>query len=80
MAAGTCVMTADAVFDQDDDGIVVLTTDQVPGSHEMPCATPSECARRARFASWPIDQFPGGSSIVCHVLSSGALCARSDCV
>lgn len=34
MAAGTCVMTADAVFDQDDDGIVVLTTDHLPGSHE----------------------------------------------
>lgn len=34
MAAGICVMTADAVFDQDDDGIVVLISDRVPGSHE----------------------------------------------
>lgn len=34
MSAGICVMTADAVFDQDDDGLVLLTTDQVPGSHE----------------------------------------------
>ena len=26
MAAGVCVMTADAVFDQDPDGLVVLAT------------------------------------------------------
>lgn len=34
MAAGVCVMTADAVFDQDADGIVVLISDQVPGESE----------------------------------------------
>ena len=34
MAAGVCVMTADAVFDQDDDGIVVLTAEQVPAGSE----------------------------------------------
>ncbi len=34
MAAGVCVMTADAVFDQDDDGIVVLISDQVSGANE----------------------------------------------
>lgn len=28
--AGNCVMTADAVFDQDDDGIVVVLVDEVP--------------------------------------------------
>ena len=27
MAAGICAMTADALFDQDDDGIVVLASD-----------------------------------------------------
>ena len=30
MAAGMCVMTADAFFDQDDDGIVLLASDEVP--------------------------------------------------
>ncbi|MDZ4264201.1 MAG: (4Fe-4S)-binding protein [Mycobacterium sp.] len=34
MAAGVCVMTADAVFDQDDDGIVVLIAEQVPTGSE----------------------------------------------
>lgn len=34
MAAGVCVMTADSVFSQDDDGIVVLLTDQVPSESE----------------------------------------------
>lgn len=34
MAAGVCVMTADAVFDQDDDGIVVLIAEQVPAGSE----------------------------------------------
>lgn len=34
MAAGVCVMTADAVFDQDDDGIVVLVADPVPADNE----------------------------------------------
>jgi len=30
IAAGNCVMVADAVFDQDDDGIVVVLADEVP--------------------------------------------------
>jgi ferredoxin len=30
MATGVCVMTADAFFDQDDDGIVLLASDEVP--------------------------------------------------
>src|SRR5262249_24967870 len=30
MAAGMCVMTADAFFDQDEDGIVRLAFDEVP--------------------------------------------------
>ncbi len=30
MAAGMCVMTADAFFDQDDDGIVFLISDEAP--------------------------------------------------
>ncbi|MCV7302381.1 ferredoxin [Mycobacterium barrassiae] len=28
--AGNCVMAADAVFDQDDDGIVVVLVDEIP--------------------------------------------------
>ncbi|HEX2212656.1 MAG TPA: ferredoxin [Mycobacterium sp.] len=28
--AGNCVMSADAIFDQDDDGIVVVLVDEVP--------------------------------------------------
>lgn len=32
--AGNCVMVADAVFDQDDDGIVVVLVDDVPASEE----------------------------------------------
>ena len=28
--AGNCVMTADSMFDQDDDGIVMVLVDQVP--------------------------------------------------
>lgn len=28
--AGNCVMVADAVFDQDDDGIVVVLIDEIP--------------------------------------------------
>lgn len=35
MAAGVCVMTADAVFDQDDDGIVLLVSDSVPTGNEV---------------------------------------------
>ena len=34
MAAGICVMTADGHFGQDDDGIVVLASDQVPAADE----------------------------------------------
>ena len=29
--AGNCVMVADAVFDQDDDGVVVVLVDEIPG-------------------------------------------------
>ena len=32
--AGNCVMVADAVFDQDDDGIVVVLVDEVPEDEE----------------------------------------------
>ena len=32
--AGNCVMTASAVFDQDDDGIVMVLVDEVPESEE----------------------------------------------
>lgn len=28
--AGNCVMSAEAVFDQDDDGVVVLLVDEIP--------------------------------------------------
>ena len=30
ISAGNCVMAADAVFDQDDNGIVVVLVDEVP--------------------------------------------------
>ncbi len=30
IGAGMCVMTAEAVFDQDDDGLVVVLTDEIP--------------------------------------------------
>ena len=32
--AGNCVMVADSLFDQDDDGIVVVLVDEVPGEEE----------------------------------------------
>jgi ferredoxin len=32
--SGNCVMVADALFDQDDDGIVVVLVDDVPGGEE----------------------------------------------
>lgn len=35
IGAGMCVMTDDAVFDQDDDGIVVLRCDHVPDDHRQ---------------------------------------------
>ena len=34
IGAGMCVMTAEAVFDQDDDGIVVLLVDDVPSAEQ----------------------------------------------
>jgi ferredoxin len=34
ISAGNCVMSAGAVFDQDDDGIVVLLVDEVPEGEE----------------------------------------------
>lgn len=30
IASGNCVMVSDAVFDQDDDGVVVVLVDDVP--------------------------------------------------
>ena len=32
--AGNCVMVADSLFDQDDDGIVMVLIDEVPGNEE----------------------------------------------
>jgi ferredoxin len=34
ITAGNCVMVADAVFDQDDDGVVVVLTEEVPEGEE----------------------------------------------
>ena len=34
ITAGNCVMVADAVFDQDDDGVVVLLAEDVPEAEE----------------------------------------------
>ena len=34
ISAGNCVMVAGAVFDQDDDGIVVVLVDEVPAGEE----------------------------------------------
>jgi ferredoxin len=34
ISAGNCVMVADAVFDQDDDGIVVVLAEDVPEGEE----------------------------------------------
>jgi ferredoxin len=34
ISAGNCVMSTGAVFDQDDDGIVVVLVDDVPDSEE----------------------------------------------
>ena len=34
ISAGNCVMAAGAVFDQDDDGIVVVLVDELPGGEE----------------------------------------------
>ena len=35
IGAGMCVMTTDAVFDQDDEGIVVVLTEQIPADEEI---------------------------------------------
>lgn len=34
IGAGVCVMSTEVVFDQDDDGLVVLLTDEVPADEE----------------------------------------------
>jgi ferredoxin len=34
ISAGNCVMAADALFDQDDDGIVMVLVDEVPEGEE----------------------------------------------
>ena len=34
IASGNCVMISDVLFDQDDDGIVVLLTEEVPEAEE----------------------------------------------
>ncbi|MDZ7885160.1 MAG: ferredoxin [Mycobacterium sp.] len=34
ITAGNCVMVAGAVFDQDDDGVVVVLTEEVPTGEE----------------------------------------------
>lgn len=34
ISAGNCVMAASAVFDQDDDGIVLVLVDEVPEGEE----------------------------------------------
>jgi ferredoxin len=44
MSAGMCVMTADDFFDQDDDGVVLLATD------ELPDAAGADVARRVQNA------------------------------
>ncbi|HET6734762.1 ferredoxin [Mycobacterium sp.] len=35
ISAGNCVMVAAAVFDQDDDGIVMVLVDEVPETEEQ---------------------------------------------
>ena len=35
MSAGMCVMTADEFFDQDDEGVVLLASDEVPDAAEF---------------------------------------------
>lgn len=34
IGAGMCVMSAEAIFDQDDDGVVVLMAEKVPDGEE----------------------------------------------
>ena len=38
IGAGMCVMNAPEVFDQDDDGVVVVLTAEVPEEHEAAAA------------------------------------------
>jgi ferredoxin len=50
ISAGNCVMVANAVFDQDDDGIVVVLVDNVPEgeedhAHEAVMLCPSQALR-----------------------------------
>jgi ferredoxin len=52
ISAGNCVMAASAVFDQDDDGIVVVLVDEVPEGeedhvHEAVRLCPSQALRVA---------------------------------
>jgi len=35
IGAGMCVMTTDVVFDQDDDGVVVVLAEEVPDGQEQ---------------------------------------------
>ena len=44
--SGNCVMVAEEVFDQDDDGIVVVLAEEVPGEQATTRAKPSSCVRR----------------------------------
>ena len=50
ISAGNCVMAADAVFDQDDDGIVVVLVDEVPAAEALLAAVPSDS-----WADWLSD-------------------------
>lgn len=34
ISSGNCVMTSEALFDQDDDGVVVILTEDVPEAEE----------------------------------------------
>ena len=34
ISSGNCVMTSEALFDQDDDGVVVILTEDVPEGEE----------------------------------------------
>jgi ferredoxin len=35
ISSGNCVMTSEALFDQDDDGVVVLLAEDVPAAEEQ---------------------------------------------
>ena len=49
--AGNCVMVADAVFDQDDDGIVVVLVDEVPEDEQDHAREARQALLSARSAS-----------------------------